>query len=213
MTTTRLLLTLSLLAGCYGAAPPPPPAGPPPPPYAAAPPPPPPYAPPPAAPPPGPVPLERWAEVHPEAARELGDWARASGRRPALLRLGRPPPRALARVRLVDDRASDAGAGRLRAHAPGLALLQRDHGAPSARRRGLHGLVSPPPTGRAGPDEPPPRPGVGRTPPVSDVATGARPPLWADHAAGSARTEEPAVVVEDTRAGGGIGARLADALL
>jgi hypothetical protein len=25
---------------------------------------------------PAPVPLERWAQVHPEAARELGDWAR-----------------------------------------------------------------------------------------------------------------------------------------
>jgi hypothetical protein len=52
-----------LLVGCATA---PPPAYAPPPPA---------YAPPPPA--PGSVPLERWADVHPEAARELGDWTRA----------------------------------------------------------------------------------------------------------------------------------------
>lgn len=48
----------SVSVGCATSAPPP--AG---------------YAPPPAA--PGPVALEHWADVHPEAARELGDWVRA----------------------------------------------------------------------------------------------------------------------------------------
>jgi len=59
--------TLAVI-GCAHPRPVPPPPGPPPSP-----------APPPAvAPaPPVPVPLERWAEVHPQASRELGDWARA----------------------------------------------------------------------------------------------------------------------------------------
>jgi len=48
----------SVSVGCATSAPPP--AG---------------YAPPPAA--PGPVALEHWADVHPEAARELCDWVRA----------------------------------------------------------------------------------------------------------------------------------------
>jgi hypothetical protein len=57
-------ITCTLFGCVHAHAAPPPPA--PPPPVA---------APPPA--PSGPVPLERWAEVHPEAARELGDWAHA----------------------------------------------------------------------------------------------------------------------------------------
>jgi hypothetical protein len=57
LSVAALGVLVSLSAGCATSAPPP--VG---------------YAPPPA---PGPVPLEHWADVHPEAARELGDWARA----------------------------------------------------------------------------------------------------------------------------------------
>jgi hypothetical protein len=67
---SALSALLILGAGCAARRNSPPPA------YVA---PPPAYTPPPPAPAaaPAPVPLERWAEVHPQAARELGDWARA----------------------------------------------------------------------------------------------------------------------------------------
>jgi len=71
--STRTMPVLAITCAFFGCASVPtapmPPPGPPPSPA-----PPPGYAPPAPS---GPVALERWAEVHPEAARELGDWAHA----------------------------------------------------------------------------------------------------------------------------------------